>query len=401
MTALDSTDLPVTSRSAAFAWAAFLGTSWTWCIGMFLPVLLVRDSGPWAWVVFAIPNVVGAAAMGWTLKSPEQSRRMVESHLVACRAFSVITIAFHVFFVLWLVPRLIGLPGAAIVFPVAAIYLIFTVSRGRWDLPVGIVAWLISLTLMAAFVLRGPAVRPDFAVPPSANAIYLIPVCLFGFALSPYLDLTFHRARQALQTGTDSRIGFGIGFGICFFSMIIFSLFYSHALAPLVGDNWREHVRPVWGWMIATHMIVQAAYTLSVHARSFIETKPKPAGILTLLIVCQLALLAAFAAAGMPRILNLDFGEVCYRFFMAFYGLVFPAYVWIFMMPGRQFTQSAVRAFTLAILVAMPMYYCGFILNRMVWLVPGMVCALVGGALLRRQRLASFPERLADSSPDA
>ncbi|MBV8780683.1 MAG: hypothetical protein JO353_04735, partial [Phycisphaerae bacterium] len=48
-------------------WAIFLGVSWTWCIGMYLPVLLVRDYGFWGWVVFAIPNVVGAAAMGWTI----------------------------------------------------------------------------------------------------------------------------------------------------------------------------------------------------------------------------------------------------------------------------------------------------------------------------------------------
>ena len=31
---------------------------------MFLPILLIRDFGPAAWFVFAIPNVVGAAVMG-------------------------------------------------------------------------------------------------------------------------------------------------------------------------------------------------------------------------------------------------------------------------------------------------------------------------------------------------
>ncbi|HTL30770.1 MAG TPA: hypothetical protein VL282_16180, partial [Tepidisphaeraceae bacterium] len=34
-------------------WAIYLGMSWTWCIGMFLPVLLVRDYGFWGWLVFA------------------------------------------------------------------------------------------------------------------------------------------------------------------------------------------------------------------------------------------------------------------------------------------------------------------------------------------------------------
>src|SRR5688572_9226592 len=83
--------------------ATFLAASWTWVIGMFLPVLLVREYGVWAWVIFAIPNCVGAAAMGWTLRTPVQSRDMVDAHAVACRAFSLVTIAFHVFVVGWII----------------------------------------------------------------------------------------------------------------------------------------------------------------------------------------------------------------------------------------------------------------------------------------------------------
>ena len=79
-------------------WGAFLGASWTWCIGMFLPVLLVRDYGLWAWFVFAIPNVVGAAAMGWVLRDADASLRLQTKHLPAVVAFSLVTIAFHVFF---------------------------------------------------------------------------------------------------------------------------------------------------------------------------------------------------------------------------------------------------------------------------------------------------------------
>ncbi|MEO6436421.1 MAG: hypothetical protein ABIP55_11780, partial [Tepidisphaeraceae bacterium] len=84
------------------AWAIFLATSWTWCIGMFLPVLLVRDYGIWGWVVFAIPNVLGAAAMGWTVRDAEASRTLVAAHQTACSWFSLVTLAFHVFFVIWL-----------------------------------------------------------------------------------------------------------------------------------------------------------------------------------------------------------------------------------------------------------------------------------------------------------
>src|SRR5687768_1735608 len=83
--------------------AVFLAASWTWVIGMFLPVLLVREYGIWAWVIFAVPNCVGAAAMGWTIRTREQSLALVAAHDVACRAFSLVTIAFHVFFVCWLI----------------------------------------------------------------------------------------------------------------------------------------------------------------------------------------------------------------------------------------------------------------------------------------------------------
>src|SRR5215216_6488221 len=84
-----------------FSWAIYLGMSWTWCIGMFLPVLLVRDYGIWAWVIFAIPNVVGAAAMGWVLKDYD-SQAIVAAHGHAIKAFSLVTATFQLFFALWM-----------------------------------------------------------------------------------------------------------------------------------------------------------------------------------------------------------------------------------------------------------------------------------------------------------
>ena len=39
-------------------WGIYLSCSWTWCIGMYLPVILLRDFG-WPWLLaFAIPNVL-------------------------------------------------------------------------------------------------------------------------------------------------------------------------------------------------------------------------------------------------------------------------------------------------------------------------------------------------------
>ncbi|HXE53006.1 MAG TPA: hypothetical protein VN541_08330, partial [Tepidisphaeraceae bacterium] len=314
----------------------FLGCSWTWCIGMFLPVLLVRDLGLWGWVAFAIPNVVGAAAMGWVLRTRDASLRIVQSHAAACRAFSAVTIAFHVFFVLWFVPRLVGLPASACTFALAAVYLLATVRRLTLDTIVAAIVWIISLVLFGLFLTRhSPVHIPMDGDLSPINTLWLTPVCIFGFLLCPYLDLTFHRARQE-TSDRGARIAFGVGFGICFLAMIVFSLCYATALKPLLSPQWRQHLRPAFGAIITTHMILQTAFTLAAHTRSVVYSKISPGGILALLVLSQLALLLGLAGNLLPRQFGLDFGELIYRLFMAFYGLLFPAYVWICMVPRRQ-----------------------------------------------------------------
>src|SRR4051794_35329380 len=86
---------PPSSILSCLGWAAYLACSWTWCIGLFLPVLLVRDFGVRGWVTFAIPNVVGAAMFGWIVRDGDASRRLVEKHRLACEIFSAVTIAYQ------------------------------------------------------------------------------------------------------------------------------------------------------------------------------------------------------------------------------------------------------------------------------------------------------------------
>src|SRR5438477_10681451 len=94
---------PPSSFSSSLAWAAYLAASWTWCIGMFLPVLLVRDFGPLSFAVFAVPNVIGAALMGALLQREGASERIVRGHAPACWLFSFVTLAFQVFFLCWMI----------------------------------------------------------------------------------------------------------------------------------------------------------------------------------------------------------------------------------------------------------------------------------------------------------
>jgi hypothetical protein len=62
--------------------------------------------------------------------------------------------------------------------------------------------------LTVAFVQRGGALAS------------LAPVCVFGFLACPYLDLTFHRARQR---SNRPRASFGWGFGFFFLLMFVFT----------------------------------------------------------------------------------------------------------------------------------------------------------------------------------
>jgi hypothetical protein len=365
-------------RDSRLGWAIFLGCSWTWCIGMFLPVLLVRELGIWGWIVFAIPNVIGAAAMGWVLRNPDSSRRIVEKHAAACRAFSAVTIAFHVFFLLWFVPRLIGLPAAAGAFALVVLYLLLTLARPVADLFIARAVFLISLWLFVMFLEKRLTTIPLSGSHPTIDAVFLAPACILGFALCPYLDLTFHRARQSLADRKRSRIAFGLGFGVIFFSMIVFSLCYATALSPLIAPDWGQHLRPAFGWVIGFHMILQAAFTLAIHARSLAESRIRPGGIFALLLLAQIAIFAALASPLLPRWFDLDPGELVYRLFMSFYGLVFPAYVWICMLPGRgDLSAASLRALILALFVAAPCFWLGFIADHMIWLLPGVLAVVL------------------------
>lgn len=362
---------------------------------MFLPVLLVRDMGLWGWIVFAAPNVIGAAAMGWVLSRPVQSERMVRDHLFACAGFSTVTIAFHVFFLLWFVPRLVGLPAAAIALALAAVYLLFTVSRPRFDLLAAPAVWLLSLLMLGLFLNRTG--RPEIPLKGTEHLgpVWLGPVCIFGFLLCPYLDLTFHRARQALGA-VESRAAFGIGFGICFFSMIVFSLCYATTLRPLLSADWRDHLWPIAGSIIGAHMIVQSAYTLAVHSRSFVTLQVNRGAVLALLITAQIALFLGLGSNLLPRYHGLDAGEVVYGLFMAFYGLIFPAYVWLCIVPGRDrrsgVTPAKVRALVLGVVIAAPMFWMGFIENRMIWLVPGLLLIILSRFAVPRSAMFSISQ---------
>ena len=78
-------------------------------------------------------------------------------------------------------------------------------------------------------------------------------------------------------------------------------------------------------------------------------------------------------------------GELGYKLFMSCYGLIFPAYVWICMIPGRDghagitgpAGQRKLVVLGIAALLASPLYWIGWVDGRSVWLLPGLAVLLL------------------------
>ncbi|MFI4898691.1 MAG: hypothetical protein ACIARR_12815 [Phycisphaerales bacterium JB059] len=379
-------------------WGVYLAVSWTWCIGMFLPVLLLRDYGVWGYVAFAAPNVVGAAAMGWTLRSGRVSEGLVRLHARAMGLFSAVTIAFHLFFMLWLMSLVRDLPGVAIpdwglvALPIAGLGAIVGVRRAtrRGDAPttlVALVTWVASGVVLASLALSGePSPGASALLPETARTpglLWLAPVCLFGFALCPYLDLTFHHARQRTSAG-GARVAFTLGFGAFFFAMILLTLAYSGLFGWVLGG---EVPAPrVAGWALVAvlgHTLLQLIFTVIVH-QDRVRRAPGGAGARATLALGAGAIVLGLLHERLPEVGGMTGGEVVYRCFMAFYGLVFPAYVWLVMIPTRDGHaglggdrgrwKGLVFAFVTA--MAAPMFWMGFVGGHELYLAPGLALVL-------------------------
>ncbi|HEX8911131.1 MAG TPA: hypothetical protein VF796_02145 [Humisphaera sp.] len=387
-------------------WAAYLACSWTWCIGMFLPVLLLRDHGTWAWVVFAIPNVVGAAAMGWVLQRPGSSERMVGRHTGAMAAFSAVTILFHVLFVGWVVRWLsesaLGNWGMVAAAAGAAVVFLPVVMNRKAGLALAALVWAGSIVAFGFAVANGRLEGPRGN--PSGELLYLAPVCLIGFALCPYLDLTFHRARQSVST-YGSVAAFTLGFGALFLAMIVFTLYYGPlVIPPDAARPWArsQPVGHVLALAVAAHMSGQSGFTVAAHAlelgRRVRRVGEKARGGLLAGALLGVAILGGtyfvntrggYLWLGTQP---LSGNEMGYRLFMSFYGLIAPGYVWLFVVPWRngRATEKA-KWWTLGatLAVAGAAYWIGFIEtdepgygNHAAWLLAGVTVLLVSRPLV-------------------
>lgn len=361
---------------------------------MFLPVILVREFGLAGWVVFAIPNIVGAAALPFVLRTPGASERYVARHAGAMQWFSAVTIAFHAMFLTWVassalrnaarfadfgVRAPLGVGAASALGVVACGWFLgrFSVSRLSAT-AVGL--WFASLALIGAALALDSRGAPPPGPAPAARPVDLAlaaPVIAFGFALCPYLDLTFHRVCRDSSEAVARR-AFPIGFGVCFLAMIAGSLAYTR----LVGSNGAPM------WPLLAHFAFQSAFTVGAHARELrAQAGPDAARWVVgpALVGVLVALLPHVAWSGPIHLTS----ERVYLCFLGFYAVAFPAYVWIMARvrdrapiapdapgtPAFPLPSKAIWAATT--LLTAPMLWLGFIEHRWFWLAPAAVLAVL------------------------
>ncbi|TVQ51701.1 MAG: hypothetical protein EA377_12070 [Phycisphaerales bacterium] len=343
-------------------WGVFCACSWTWCIGMFLPIIMLERYGWPGFLIFAVPNVLGCAAFGYVLRNRDRSRRLIERHRLMMRWFSIVTLAYHAFFVsliaILLAPFDI-MQNTQIALVLPAVFfafglLISHLSDRIWPL-LAIAVYALSLTAFSQIggeAIKGVSWSGEYA---ESEWLWLLPTVAFGFLLCPYLDLTFHRALQR----SPSRHAFGV-FGGTFAIMIIFTIAYRDLFD--IG---------LTGWILA-HLAAQTLFTISAHLRELrrddLAMKPAIDHVLSAGRTPWWPLLLPLLAGPIALLVHLgqepiQIGKELYLRFLVAYGLIFPAYV-LLAMAFRRIDPNRMKhwiLFGLVMLLLSPMYEFGFI----------------------------------------
>jgi len=287
---------------------------------MFLPRIMIERFGWLGFIVFAIPNVIGCAAFGYVVRTRQRSQAMVASHATAMTWFSIVTIAYHMFFIVYLLDEVLPafqdipwlpLGTAAIVLGLGV--LISGLCDRDW-LILTVITYVVSITALLSIGLRPLELIEWHGRDPQSELWWLAPAIAFGFLLCPYLDLTFHRALQL----SPSKHAFAV-FGIAFTVML-----------ALTCTMWFMPVRMLVP-VAVVHLMMQVIFTVGAHVREI-----RGSAALTSNLNRWLAILLPFAAALLPSIMkivqpDLLHGENTYLRFLVFYGLLFPLYGLLFM----------------------------------------------------------------------
>ncbi len=228
-----------------FGWGVFCSASWTWCIGMFLPFLLLARYGWGGFLAFFIPNVLGCALFGYVL-TPKSAHAVRTRCASLCVWFSLATLLYQAFFAGWMLPPLL-----AVAITVAALVVARGVSDARWLL------LAVGVTAVSAFTVDWSRVGQltelsSTGSSPAAGLWALAPTIALGFVACPYLDLTFHRALER-SPSKHAFLVFGVAFALTLLGVATF--FDSVTSAPRTGEA------------LTLLFAVQLLFTVAAHAR--------------------------------------------------------------------------------------------------------------------------------------
>ena len=394
----DIRNRPFTLAASTAGWGLYCASSWTWCIGMFLPIVLLSRFGwPGFWA-FLIPNVLGCAAFGYFF-SKESSRRFATNHAPALRWFSIATIAFQVFFLGWSAGTFVYAPDAAasgdaavagaatntLVWPVLGTILTWTAGAfafsGRGDL---FWRWFATIAAIGSGSLFAIAIfqtgGPPAAARPEAGASLLgaAPIIALGFIACPSLDATFHRARQQ----TPSRHAFAI-FGLVFAGMLGFAAWVFDGLSP---DRIAAAVLP----LVVAQWTLQLVFTIGAHVREV--------GLLPGRQVASRPLLLAAVLIGVIAGLPAIAGESIYLCFLGLYAIPFPMYVIAAVVAGSHGLRPAASRWVIGLSMLLgPLGWLGFIENQTLLLLPAAAGTAIAGWMIGRRFPAPPPESPTES----
>ena len=379
---------PIAITASTVGWGLYCAASWTWCIGMFMPIILLSRFGwPGFWT-FLIPNVIGCVAFGYIFDRAS-SRRFATNHALAIRWFSAATIAFQVFFLGWSAGSFIYGPQASasgdaavagalsdlLAWPVLGTMLTWTAgavalsSRGDrfWR-------WFGTAAICTGAAFLGIAISRTGGPPAAAGSetgmslVMAAPIVVLGFLTCPALDATFHRARQQ----TPSRHSFAI-FGVTFAAMIVFAAWVYDGTSP---DRISALLLP----LLVAQWTVQLVFTIGAHVR---EIGLLPASRIGPAMLVLMAVLVG-AITGLPWLAS----EPTYLGFLGLYAIPFPMYVIAAAVAGRcRLFPGSGRLIVVASLAASPLAWLGFVDNRTMLLLPAvMITVLTGWTIGLRSR---------------
>ena len=246
--------------------------------------------------------------------------------------------------------------------------------------------------IVKEFFDKGPSMEsralhgyPDVQ-PPRRTMLDLwifVPASITGFLCCPYLDGTFLRARASTGRNTG-RAAFALGFGVVFFSMIVFSLAYAAWLIPAFDGQPVRWQKPLF-LIVGVHVLVQAAFTMTLHLRERETLNPDGRNLWSLSLVLLVAMGFVLLTRQLPGtgggVRGVSWAEIGYRSFLLMYGLVFPAYVWLVVLSKRDVSRAMLTRFFLTILIAVPMGWVGFVLGPSWWLLGAMGIITVAKAV--------------------